>query len=215
MKKDKLIMFIVMLVTIVISIFTVVTTRQDIGVINEVIDEVKDQPLSARILADKSSGTNPLAVSFKSLILSNKGEVKYYWEFGDGNTSNEINPVHIYKESGIFSCELTIKDADTTTIDNFNVTVFPNNPPKIKIKCSKTTAFRPAKIDFDAEVFDPEGEELEYLWNLKYPPFYGYERTETFNTKSFSKTFIRNGNYVTELIVTDEAGNKVTDYEII
>ena len=43
----------------------------------------------------------------------------------------------------------------------------------------------------------------------------GYQPEDTFNTKSFSKLLIRKGRYVVELTVTDESGNKVTDYELI
>ena len=42
-----------------------------------------------------------------------------------------------------------------------------------------------------------------------------YENKDTFNTKKFSKLFIRNGNYILKLTVTDEAGNQVVDYETI
>lgn len=210
----KIVGAVVVIFLIIFSIFAV-TTRKEIEEINEDIEEVMNQPISVRILSDTSSGTNPLNVNFKPLVLNNKDQVEYHWEFGDGNTSNEKEPSHIFKESGVYSCKLTVKDGDTTITDSFNVTVFPNNPPKIKILTSSTTGFRPVTISFDAEVFDPEGEEVEYLWTLKYPPLYGYERIETYETKNFSKTFIRNGNYVAELTITDEAGNKVTDYEII
>jgi len=182
---------------------------------DEIIKEEQAAPISLRILSDTSSGTNPLTVNFKPLLLNSKNKVEYFWEFGDGNTSNEEQPVYIYRDSGIFNCKLTVKDGNTTIYDSFNVTVFPNNPPKIKIIC-KTTAFRPATIKFDVEAFDSEGEELEYKWVLIYPLILGgYERRETFNTKNFSKLFIRNGRYVAELTVTDISGNKVTDYEVI
>ena len=90
---------------LLISIFAV-TTKQEIDDINEVIEKVEDQPLSVRILADASSGTNPLTVNFKPLLLNSKNQVEYSWDFGDGNTSTEINPSYTYRESGIFSCKL-------------------------------------------------------------------------------------------------------------
>jgi len=210
----KIIGAIVVVMILIFSIFAFVT-QKEIGEINEVVGKIKDQPLSVRILSDASSGTSPLTVNFKPLLLNSKNKVEYYWEFGDGNTSNEEQPSYIYRSSGIFNCKLTVKDGDTMVNDSFNVTVFPNNPPKIKIIC-KTTAFRPETIKFDVEAFDPEGEELEYNWVLIYPVIFGgYERREPFNTKNFSKFFIRNGRYVAELTVTDASGNKVTDYEVI
>lgn len=44
------------------------------------------------------------------------GDVKkWLWDFGDGNTSTERNPVHQYSKNGIFSVKLTInEDSDGT-----------------------------------------------------------------------------------------------------
>jgi len=203
---------------LVTTIFTVIT-QNEITSINEDIEEIKeltDKPLSVRILADITSGTFPLIVNFRQLTLNNKSKLDYYWDFGNGNTSDEINPTYKYTSSGVFCCKLTVEDGEKSVSDSINISVFPNEPPKIKIKASSTSDFRPAKINFDAEAFDPEGEELEYQWVLTHPPIMGfYENKDTFNTKKFSKLFIRNGNYILKLTVTDEAGNQVVDYETI
>ena len=36
----------------------------------------------------------------------------YLWDFGDGNKSSEKNPIHTYKETGVFTVSLTIIDVD-------------------------------------------------------------------------------------------------------
>ncbi len=199
---------------ILLSIF-VVTTQNEIKEINEEFEEIKNKPISLKILADTSSGISPLTVNFKSLLLNNKNQVKYNWDFGDGNTSNEKEPTNIYKKSGSYNCILTVQDGDITVSDFYNITVFQNNPPKVKILCN-TIAYRPERVYFDAEVFDPEGDELEYKWKLVLPPIMSaIKLDQSFNTKNFSKLFIRCGRYVAELTVTDEAGNQVTDYEIV
>lgn len=36
--------------------------------------------------------------------------VSYHWDFGDGNTSTEVNPVHIYEKEGTYTATLTVKD---------------------------------------------------------------------------------------------------------
>jgi gliding motility-associated-like protein len=38
--------------------------------------------------------------------------VGYFWDFGDGTTSNEQNPVHAFADSGQFAVKLVITDAD-------------------------------------------------------------------------------------------------------
>jgi len=212
MKKEKMLFYTIIVVMILIfAIFFGVVQFQLKSITEKEEDELS---LEATIIADKSSGTSPLKVNFKPLILNEVGEVRFTWDFGNGITSNEESPTYTYIEEGEYDCKLIVEDDNSKQKDSYKVIVLPNNPPEVKIVCD-TTAFRPATIDFDAEVFDPEGENLIYNWNLKYPPFFGFENNETINQKSFSKKFWRNGNYVAELTVTDESGNSATDYEII
>ncbi|MRR95059.1 PKD domain-containing protein, partial [Bacillus anthracis] len=42
---------------------------------------------------------------------SENGKVtSYLWNFGDGTTSTEANPTHVYEEKGTYTVELTVKD---------------------------------------------------------------------------------------------------------
>ena len=36
--------------------------------------------------------------------------ITYFWNFGDGNTSNEANPLHVYAEKGKYTVTLTVTD---------------------------------------------------------------------------------------------------------
>jgi len=52
--------------------------------------------------------------------LDNDGDIEsYFWEFGDGSTSTEANPVYAYSEEGTYDVTLTVTDAtelsDTVT----------------------------------------------------------------------------------------------------
>ena len=40
---------------------------------------------------------------------------KYYWDFGDGNTSTEVDPTHYYSNTGLYSVSLTLNDTLTLT----------------------------------------------------------------------------------------------------
>jgi len=67
--------------------------------------------------ANPQSGDAPLAVQFNSggsydpdgLITA------FAWDFGDGNTSNEANPSHIFADAGVFNVILTVTDDQGTT----------------------------------------------------------------------------------------------------
>jgi hypothetical protein len=36
--------------------------------------------------------------------------LKYHWDFGDGETSEEVSPVHIFRKPGVFKVTLTVTD---------------------------------------------------------------------------------------------------------
>ncbi|MGE7873888.1 collagenase ColA [Bacillus paramycoides] len=43
---------------------------------------------------------------------SENGKINsYLWNFGDGTTSTEANPIHVYGEKGTYTVELTVKDS--------------------------------------------------------------------------------------------------------
>ena len=52
-----------------------------------------------------------LTVNFTAMAGDPDGISKYLWDFGDGETSEETNPVHIYTRGGIYNVTLTVWDA--------------------------------------------------------------------------------------------------------
>jgi subtilisin family serine protease len=62
--------------------------------------------LSAAFYASPTYGHTPLRVQFKDQSLGNP--TKWIWAFGDGGTSNQKNPAHVYLKKGSYSIGLTI-----------------------------------------------------------------------------------------------------------
>lgn len=62
-----------------------------------------------------------LEVTFDNL---STGAESYLWDFGDGNTSTEENPVHVYTDGGTFTVSLTATNegGDDTFEDDFTLT---------------------------------------------------------------------------------------------
>lgn len=69
-------------------------------------------PLTADFSANPTHGDAPLEVQFHDRT-SGDPET-WYWEFGDGGTSNEQDPVHIYQDPGIFAVSLTVDEGEDT-----------------------------------------------------------------------------------------------------
>jgi hypothetical protein len=57
--------------------------------------------------ARPTEGIAPLKVQF-----STPSQLKRRWEFGDGSSSYERNPVHIYKEPGLYTAMLTVTNSE-------------------------------------------------------------------------------------------------------
>ena len=65
--------------------------------------------------------------------------VSYLWDFGDGSTSAEVNPVHVYEREGSYKVALIVKDdkgkesksETTVTVKDGSLTELePNNRPE-------------------------------------------------------------------------------------
>ena len=54
-----------------------------------------------------------MPILFENLSSTNGGTdlIDYFWDFGDGNTSNTFEPTHTYREEGKYSVELTVTNS--------------------------------------------------------------------------------------------------------
>ncbi len=51
-------------------------------------------------------------VQFISSVMGGKPPYTYYWDFGDGSSSMERNPIHIYTSKGLYNVTLTVFDSN-------------------------------------------------------------------------------------------------------
>ncbi len=61
-------------------------------------------PPVADFSAAPLTGTVPLTATFTN---ASSGTTSYQWQFGDGATSTETNPIHIYTQAGVYTVVLT------------------------------------------------------------------------------------------------------------
>jgi PKD repeat protein len=77
-------------------------------------------------------GNAPLEVIFDgSASTDDIGIVSYTWDFGDGATSNEINPIHTYGFAGEFDVVLMVSDGEFTDTAELTIVVTENIPTEI------------------------------------------------------------------------------------
>ncbi len=61
--------------------------------------------------ADPEFGTDPLTVQFTLVEVFGTGPFTFLWDFGDGDTSTEQNPEHVYETVGSFVASVVITSA--------------------------------------------------------------------------------------------------------
>jgi PKD repeat protein len=71
------------------------------------------------------------------------------WDFGDGNTSTEEKPVHVYRQPGTFAVTLTLVNGPCTQTATAEVTV--QAPPQPQAQCRLLAEWQKAFATFDAQ----------------------------------------------------------------
>ncbi|MGB1038800.1 MAG: PKD domain-containing protein, partial [Bacteroidia bacterium] len=78
-----------------------------------------DLQIKTAVIADfipsPTRGCGPLEVKFTNYSVLGDSLI---WDFGDGTTSDEIHPVHIFDEPGIYTITLTVIDSNTCNVSS-------------------------------------------------------------------------------------------------
>ncbi len=93
--------------------FIVTLIARDIHMCMDTVTDtlLSSQPV-AQIIVDTTQGCAPLDIIFNAdSSTSDFGIMSYYWNFMDGNTSNDSNVVHTFTNEGTYAVQLTIYDS--------------------------------------------------------------------------------------------------------
>jgi PKD repeat protein len=164
------------------------------------------QPPVAAVTANPISGTTPLTVSFSSVNSTDADGtiMSYSWNFGDGTSTTNPNPVHVYNSAGTFTAVLTVTDnsglTDTDSVVITATTQQPSNQSPVAIAgADKTSGNAPLTVNFSsAGSNDPDGTIASYSWNFG-------DGTSS-NQANPSHTYNNAGSYTATLTVTDNNG---------
>jgi PKD repeat protein len=80
-------------------------------------------PLFANATAITTDSILPLTVNF---FANSSGATMWYWDFGDGNSSTQMNPVHTYTTPGPYNISLTISNPQCTLTIDYPAVTFGN-----------------------------------------------------------------------------------------
>jgi PKD repeat protein len=163
---------------------------------------------TAAFTADITEGEAPLTVTFTDQ--STGDPTGWSWDFGDGTTSTEQNPVHEYTAAGAYSVSLTVANdagSDTMTMRRYITVSAPNLGPIADFNAEPLTGAAPLTVQFtDLSTGSP----ISWEWS------FGDRSTST--EQSPQHTYVKKGSYTVSLTVSNADGSdtlKVSKYIIV
>ncbi len=163
-------------------------------------------PPDVQISANETMGCSPFQVQFTNeSIIDPKAEIiGYFWTFGDGESSSQENPTHIYSMEGVYPVSLKIISAldNCTTTESFDdfITVSGNVQAGFSIDNS-VICEAPATFNITNNTVDMTG--YTYAWD------FGNGQTSTdYNPPAANYT--DEGSYLITMMVDNGEGCVVT-----
>lgn len=164
------------------------------------INKIAGEAPVALAEATPISGEAPLAINFTgSNSTDDIGIINYSWDFGDGNSSIDPDPLHTFITAGTFDVVLTVEDALGLT-DTDTVTITVTDPP-VNNFALYLNAGGPALThntqDFEADTFFVGGRSWANN-SAQLPDLYKTERSS--NSRAFDyEITVPNGDYIVNL----------------
>ncbi|NLV26376.1 MAG: PKD domain-containing protein [Methanomicrobiales archaeon] len=162
----------------------------------------------AKFVGEPRVGTAPLRVTFTDL--SENNPTSWEWNFGDGATSIEQNPVHEYKSAGKYTVSLTVKNSagsDTLIEQNYIIVNEPILPPTADFSGAPREGKAPLTVTFlDLSKNNPK----QWYWK--------FGDGTTSEERNPVHTYAKEGKYTVELTVSNEGGADtkiVPDYIVV
>jgi PKD repeat protein len=127
---------------------------------------------------------------------------EFLWDFGDGNTSTELAPTHIYADEGVYTVSLTVTDDDgDSDMDTIRVTAL-NIAPTIDSLTGDTAVDKGQQASFTASARDPGDDELTYTWDFGD----GSDPVSGVDLANVNHTYTQSAGFAVTLTVTDGDG---------
>src|SRR5207253_1295049 len=103
-----------------------------------------------------------MGASVEFTVDNSKALCTYKWDFGDGKTSGETNPKHVYAKVGNYIVKLHLTSVKDKTSDEQKNTVTVNPVPNIDMNYSISDDNNPSLINFEAK----DGSVKEWSWDF-------------------------------------------------
>ena len=145
--------------------------------------------------ADFDYLVDELSVDFENL---SGNATSYFWSFGDGGTSTNTNPIHVYDEDGVYTVTLTATNACGTDVYTQIIEII--TLPQAFFSSDVTEGCDPFEVEF-INLSSPNAQFFSWSFPGGSPP----------TSTSFEPTIVYEtpGTYNVSLTVSNEAGDDV------
>ncbi|MEK9183690.1 MAG: PKD domain-containing protein, partial [Patescibacteria group bacterium] len=129
------------------------------AVSNQAPINVDNHPPLANFTALPLSGEAPLNLNVQFTDTSTYKPISWIWDFGDGATSAEQNPIHTYADPGTYTVSLEVRNslgADTEVKTNY-ITVYNAVPPTVLITSPNSKDVASSTVTVSASAVDNVG----------------------------------------------------------
>ncbi|RXJ74662.1 alkaline serine protease [Veronia nyctiphanis] len=115
-----------------------------------------DDPTDTPPTAAFSYSVNGQTVTFNNTSTDDNGISTNSWNFGDGNTSSSVNPVHTFAEKTKYTVKLTVTDTvNQSDVASKVVDLSTTTPPKCEEAWSETKSYRSGdKVVYKGNIFE-------------------------------------------------------------
>ena len=147
---------------------------------------------------------DPVQFTDLSTVPSGTTIASWTWNFGDGKTSGDQNPVHTFAEPGTYDVTLRIETSGGTTVSTTHQVVVRNAPPTADFTFTPADPDAGDPVTFNASgSSDPDGQIILYEWDFESDGVYDVVGADT---RTVTHTFQTAGSHDVTLRVTDDAG---------
>ena len=108
------------------------------------------------------STVSDLTVSFVSTAIGD--DLTYSWDFGDGNTSSDPNPIHTYTTAGNYSVSQTVLNAGGSDAASVDISVDTPPPLASAFQSSVSSGLAPLSVIFTNQ---SSGEVTTFEWDFQ------------------------------------------------
>ncbi|MEJ7692579.1 PKD domain-containing protein [Daejeonella sp.] len=169
----------------------------------DLILDVYDPPISKfKTSANLCAVTN---IQFTDESLANGNPITTWaWDFGDGKTSKEQNPLHSYAAPGTYIAKLLVKNSTSCDAAEFTQTIIINSVPVPSFALSKPGCNNTNITLTDNSTIE-SGTIVKWSWD-----FGDGTKEERTNNQPFDHKYAKGGNFQVSLTVTSSNGCETT-----